>query len=171
MPTPSSATTTVRGQAEPGVQYHIAHSVRGRLRVRYPVPWLRDCRENLESRVRAIPGVRTVDGSAVTGSVRIEYDPFALAERALIDKLHQLSAAITNHRVHRFEARESRARLDARRAPLIGLIGSSAVLTAACFPVPAPVLAGLVLASDMPGLIRAAAALGQRRVDGDVLGA
>src|SRR5262249_4439883 len=148
----------------PGVQYHVAHSVRGRLRVRYPVQSLKNRRETLESSLRAIPGVRTVASSTVTGSVRIEYDPFALAERSLMEALHQLEAATTSDRVDREVVRASGPRLDTRRAPLLSLIGSSAVLATTCFPVPAPVLAGLVLASDIPALVRAAAALGRRHL-------
>ncbi len=151
------------------MQYQVAHAVRGRLRVRYPPPWLQGYRDALESRLRALPGVRTVVGSPVTGSVRIEYDPFALAEQTLIDKLHAMTESLTAGPVRRAATEEPPARLDTRRAPLFHLIGSSAVLAAACFPLPELVLAGLVLASDFPGLVRAANAVGQRRLDGDVL--
>src|SRR5215813_1103262 len=166
----SSATTTATPQAD-SLRYQVAHSVRGRLRVRYPIPWLKASRDALESRLRAIPGVRTVTGSTVTGSVRIEYDPFALAERALIDELHAMTAAIVDAPVRRAKPETPPARLDVRRAPLLSLIGSSAVLAAACFPVSEPLLAGLILAADFQGLARAASALRQRRLDGDVLGA
>ena len=71
--------------------YEIAHSVRGRLRVRYPVPWLRRRGGALESGLRALPGVRAVTGSALTGSVRIDYDPFRLAEHGIIQALEQMN--------------------------------------------------------------------------------
>ncbi|PWU24676.1 MAG: hypothetical protein C5B48_05140, partial [Candidatus Rokuibacteriota bacterium] len=151
------------------MSYHIAHAVRGRLRIRYPARWFKDRREALESHLRGIHGVRTVVGSPVTGSVRIEYDPFTLAEQALIDKLHAMGAGIAGTPLHRATAAGSRTRIDSPRAPLLSLIGSSAVLAATFLPVPGPALVGLILASDIPGLLRAAAALGRRRLDGDVL--
>lgn len=36
------------------------------------------------STLRDVPGVRTVEGNRLTGSVRIEYDPFRVAEDALV---------------------------------------------------------------------------------------
>ena len=69
--------TSRRPKAQPRAR--IAHSVRGRLRVRYPAAWLRGRRGLVEARLRRLPGVRAVDGNPVTGSVRILYDPFTLA--------------------------------------------------------------------------------------------
>src|SRR5258705_4515797 len=74
--------------------YEIAHSVRGRLRIRYPAPWLRARRDIVESDLRALPGVRTVSGSPLTGSVRIEYDPFRLAEHRIVGALDQIHARL-----------------------------------------------------------------------------
>ena len=74
--------------------YEIAHSVRGRLRLRYPAPWLRARRDVVESDLRALPGVRTVSGSTLTGSVRIEYDPFRLAEHGIVQALEQIHARL-----------------------------------------------------------------------------
>src|SRR5262249_38046371 len=111
----------------------------------------------------------TVVGSPVTGSVRIEYDALALAEQALIDRLHAMTESLASAPVRRADVEGPPPRLDTRRAPLLSLIGSSAVLAATCFPLPELVLAGLVIASDLPGLVRAASAIGQRRLDGDVL--
>src|SRR6185295_16891920 len=96
-----------------GMRCEIAHASRGRLRVRYPVSWLRHRRGDVETRLRALPGVRGVSPSTTTGSVRIDYDPFRLAERALID--------------------------------------------------------ALVLASEIPAVLRGAAAVRRRRLDGHVL--
>ncbi|HUL02131.1 MAG TPA: heavy metal translocating P-type ATPase [Gemmatimonadales bacterium] len=115
--------------------------------------------------------MRTVTGSTLTGSVRIEYDPFTVAEQALIDELHAMTAGLAHGPVNRADPVASAPRLDVRRAPLLTLIGSSAVLVAACFPVSEPVLAALILASDIQGLSRAASALRRRQLDGDVLGA
>ena len=149
--------------------YLVAHSVRGRLRVRYPVRWLKSRRDALEARLRAVPGVRTVAGSARTGSVRIEYDPLQIAEQGLIDELKAMAPGLGSAPARRAGAGETEAKLDVQRAPLLSLIGSSAVLAAACLPVPGSVLAGLILASDLPALLRATVALGRRRLDGDVL--
>src|SRR6185436_6576106 len=73
------------------VRHHVAHATRGRLRVRYPVPWLRRRRSAVEARLRGLTGVRAVLSSTVTGSIIIDYDPFALAEQRLIAELGELS--------------------------------------------------------------------------------
>ncbi len=151
------------------MRYQVAHSVRGRLRIRYPVGWLKRRRDTIESRLRGIPGVRTVAGNPVTGSVRIDYDPFHLAERTLIDELHAMTASIANAPVERVRPTEPRGKVPVHRAPLISLVGTSAVLAATCFPLPESRLAGLVLASGAPAVLRAGVALGRRRIDGDVL--
>jgi Cu2+-exporting ATPase len=151
------------------MRYLVAHSVRGRLRIRYPVRWLESRRDALEARLRGIPGVRTVVGSPTTGSLRIEYDPVRIAEKMLIDELEAMTGGLPSVPGNPVGTGKSAAKQDAQRAPLLRLIGSSAVLAAACFPVPGSVLAGLVLASDIPVLLRAAGALGRRQLDGDVL--
>jgi len=53
----------------------IAHSVRGRLRVRYPAHWLEPRCAAIESELKTLPGVRAVQGRPLTGSLRIDYDP------------------------------------------------------------------------------------------------
>jgi len=77
------------------MRYHIAHSVRGRLRLRVPSPWLRTRQGAVESRLRALTGVRAVAGNTLTGSLRIDYDPFRLAEQSLVDELKHLDAHLT----------------------------------------------------------------------------
>ncbi|PYM19066.1 MAG: hypothetical protein DMD78_26040 [Candidatus Rokuibacteriota bacterium] len=145
----------------------IAHSVRGRLRVRYPVPWLRAQRDTLESGLRALPGVRAVSGSTLTGSVRIDYDPFQLAERGIVEVLERMDERLGAPPAPRRPAH--RRRVLEKKRPLLGLLGTSTVLAAACLPAPPAVVAGLVVASEVPSMLRAAAALGRRRLDGDVL--
>ena len=145
----------------------IAHSVRGRLRVRYPVPWLRAQRDTLESGLRALPGVRAVSGSTLTGSVRIDYDPFQLAERGIVEVLERMDERLGAPPAPRRPAH--RRRVLEKKRPLLGLLGTSTVLAAACLPAPPAVVAGLVVASEAPSMLRAAAALGRRRLDGDVL--
>jgi heavy metal translocating P-type ATPase len=146
----------------------VAHSIRGRLRVRYPAAWLRAQGRTVEAAIGSLPGVRAVNGSAVTGSVRIDYDPLRLAEGAILEALGRMEerlpaagAAPPGRRVG--------GKVSPGRAPLWRLAGASSVLCAACLPLPTPMIAGLVLASEVPSVVRAGAALGRRRVDGDVL--
>src|SRR5260370_40702368 len=77
------------------MRYHIAHSVRGRLRLRVPAPWLRTRLGAVESRLGALAGVRAVSGGVLTGSLRIDYDPLRLAEQSLLDELKHLDAHLT----------------------------------------------------------------------------
>lgn len=146
----------------------VAHSIRGRLRVRYPAAWLRAQGRAVESAIRSLPGVRAVTGSAITGSVRIEYDPLRLAERTLLESLARMEGRLSGSEVKR-PARSTDTRVSPGRAPLWRLAGASSVLCAACLPLPTPVVAGLVLAAELPSVMRAGTALGRRRVDGDVL--
>ena len=146
----------------------VAHSVRGRLRVRYPVPWLRGRGPAVESAIRAVPGVRAVTGSPVTGSVRIDYDPFRLAEGALLEALERMEVRLAG-RPSPPPAKAERAQVTAGPAPLWRLLGASWVLSAACLPLPPALVAGLVLAAEIPSVARAGAALAKGRLDGDVL--
>ena len=148
--------------------HEVAHSIRGRLRVRYPVAWLREQRHALESGLRAVPGVRAVSGSPLTGSVRIEYDPFQLAERGIVAALTRIderlgAPAAAQH------APPRRGPVAHKRTPLLGLLGASTVLAATCLPAPPALVAGLVVACEIPSLLRAGTALGRRRLNGDVL--
>jgi Cu2+-exporting ATPase len=101
--------------------------------------------------------------------VRIDYDPFLLAERALMDELHAMASSVGGEAAPRGRATAPLVKVPVERAPLLHLIGAGAVLAATCLPLPASLLAGLVLASDIPALLRASAAIGRRRLDGDVL--
>jgi manganese/zinc-transporting P-type ATPase C len=150
------------------MQCEIAHSTRGRLRVRYPVPWLRRCGGDVESRLRAVPGVRTVSPSTVTGSVRIEYDPFKLAEQALLDSLEEMHEHLEGARRPRLR-RGRPPRVVDKPTPLLNLLGATGLLITACLPVPPALKAGLVLASELPALLRGASALRRKRLDGHVL--
>jgi heavy metal translocating P-type ATPase len=146
--------------------HRVAHAVHGRLRVRYPAHWLQQRRATLEQRLRGVPGVRGARGSDLTGSLLIDYDPFALAEKALLDTLgamtEELGGASPKH--------AAAAKVDIRRAPLLLLLGTTSVLGLTCLPLPAPVLAGLVVASGLPTLSRAGRTVATRgRMNGDVL--
>src|SRR5262249_32946806 len=146
-PTGCSATTTCR-IASDRVRYEIAHAVRGRLRVRYPVHWFARKRDVVESGLRGIPGIRSVDGNPTTGSVRILYDPFLLAEASLVDSLHELSRALDAPPRAR-PSGTSQPRIETGRIPLLNVLGSGAVFALTWLPVAAPLRALFVLASGL----------------------
>jgi Cu2+-exporting ATPase len=123
----------------------------------------------VESAIGALPGVRAVSGSAVTGSVRIEYDPFRLAEDALLDALRRMERHLRPGPAGVAAGEGRAAKVSPRRASLWRVVGASAVLSAACLPLSPALVAGLVLASEVPAVTRAGAALARRRIDGDVL--
>ena len=125
--------------------YEITHAVRGRLRVRYPVPWLRTRREVVVTRLRSLPGVRAVNGSRVTGSLLIDYDPFVLAELGIVEALHELDQRLGGTPGDRTAPR--RQRVVQRRTPLLNVLATTSVLAAACLPAPPALVAGLVFAS------------------------
>ena len=149
----------------------IAHSVRGRLRVRYPAHWLEPRCSAIESDLRTLPGVRAVQGRPLTGSLRIDYDPYRLAAAAIVDRLDRMTAELaapsTSHPAHP----KPRQRQTLPSSPVLKLIGASSVLVAACcLPVPQALTAGLLLASGLPAFLRAGATLAtRRRLNGDVL--
>jgi Cu2+-exporting ATPase len=148
----------------------IAHSVRGRLRVRYPPAWLRDRRGLVEARLRTLPGVRAVQGNTVTGSVRIDYDPFTLAQDAIVASLHELGGHLSAPPVDPPTGSHTQAGLTSSARATVNLLATGSVLAAVCLPSPPAWAAGLVLASGLPTLVRAGdAVLRQRRVNGDVL--
>ena len=147
---------------------HVAHSIRGRLRVRYPVAWLRTRRDALESGLRAMPGVRAVSGSPLTGSVRIDYDPFELAEQRIVEALERIDERLGAPPAPRRPPTRRPPVVD-KKTPLLGLLGASTVLAATCLPTPPAIVAGLVVASEVPAMLRATAALRRRRLNGDVL--
>ena len=152
------------------MRWHVAHSVRGRLRVRYPAGWLKPRQDAVVSTLRSVPGVRTVDGSGLTGSVRIEYDPFRLAESALVDVLGQIDSRLDVGGRETAMGIEPAARLDASSTPLVRLAGATTVLALAATEVVSwPLLTVLLLAADGPALLRAGAALARGRVNGEVL--
>ena len=149
------------------MRYHIAHSVRGRLRLRVPAPWLRTRQGAVESRLRSLAGVRTVSGNTLTGSLRIDYDPFRLIEQSLVDELKHLDAHLSGPPPAR--RRGAPSAVVGTKTPLLNVIGATSALAAACLPAPPALAAGLVLAVGLPSLLRAGIALSRRRLNGDVL--
>src|SRR5438309_103788 len=145
------------------MRYHIAHSVRGRLRLRVPAPWLRTRQGAVESRLRSLAGVRTVSGNTLTGSLRIDYDPFRLIEQSLVDELKHLDAHLSGPPPAR--RRGAPSAVVGTKTPLLHVIGATSALAAACLPAPPALAAGLVLAVGLPSLLRAGIALGRRRLN------
>src|SRR5262245_32544099 len=116
-----SATTRCRRARIDRVRWRVAHSVRGRLRVRYPAAWLKPRQHAVVSTLRSVPGVRTVNGSGLTGSVWIEYDPFRLAESTLVDVLRELDTRLDTGPPHVTEPPERPGGLDVSSMPLVRL--------------------------------------------------
>ncbi|HYA09547.1 MAG TPA: HAD-IC family P-type ATPase, partial [Gaiellaceae bacterium] len=149
----------------------IAHAVRGHLRIRYPAHWLGPRSSAIESELKTLPGIRAVQSRPLTGSLRVEYDPYRLAADAIVDKLDRMTAELaapaTSSSAH--PRRGQRQALPT--APVLKLLGATSMLvTACCLPVPPALTAGLLLASSMPAFLRAGATLTtRRRLNGDVL--
>jgi heavy metal translocating P-type ATPase len=148
--------------------FQIAHRTPGRLRLRLPAPWIRRRGAVVERRLRGLGGVRGVTSSPLTGSLRIEYDPFRLAEQSLISQLDSLLQVSVRAPAAR-EAGPSRAAEARSIGTLVGAIGASAALAAACMPLPTSVVAPLVLATEAPAFLRAANSIRRGRLNGDVL--
>ena len=149
----------------------IAHSVRGRLRVRYPAHWLQPRYSAIESELKTLPGVRAVQGRPLTGSLRIDYDPYSLAADAIIHRLDRMMAELTAPSKSTLAHAPRRQRQTLPSAPVLKVIGATSMLvTACCLPVSQAITAGLLLASAAPAFLRAGATLAtRRRLNGDVL--
>src|SRR5919198_4317567 len=106
----------------------IAHSVRGRLRVRYPAAWLKRRWARIEPRLTTIPGVRAVEGRPLTGSVRIDYDPYRLAEEAIVEMLDELTAELGEAAPASAPAAPPLQRGPLPTAPLLKMLGATGVL-------------------------------------------
>jgi Cu2+-exporting ATPase len=100
--------------------------------------------------------------------VLIDYDPFRLAESALLDEVRALTERLVGGSVGGPLTVTRPSRLPSPRT-LPRLVGTTSVLLATCLPVAPPLAAGLLVASEIPLLLRAAKALGRRRVNGEVL--
>jgi heavy metal translocating P-type ATPase len=155
------------------MRHTIAHSIRGRLRVRYPTGWLEPRYAAIESRLKTVPGVWAVQGRPLTGSLRIDYDPYRLAEAAIVETLDTLTSQLGDPLPVARPKRRPQPRQTLPAAPLLKMLGATSVLaTACCLPVPSAVAGGLVAVSSIPAFLRAASTLVSRgRLNGDVLDA
>src|SRR5262249_7426308 len=133
---------------------HVTHAVRGRLRLRYPIAWFQSRRPTLEQRLRGTPGVRSARGSDLTGSLVVDYDPFTLAEHALLETLDTMTGALGAPSLS--DKGTPATKIDVQRNALVTLLGTTGVLGLTGLPLPAPVLAGLVVAGGLPTFGRAA---------------
>jgi Cu2+-exporting ATPase len=142
------------------------------MRVRYPAGWLKSRRDSVLSALRDVPGVRRVDGSDLTGSVRIDYDPFTLAEAAVLEALHSIDARLDPVAALRGPGAvgEAERRLDASPAPFVRLVGATSVLAlTATSAVSWPLMTGLVFAASAPSILRAGFSVVRGRLNGAVL--
>src|SRR5262249_60774246 len=101
----------------------------------------------------SVPGVRTVNGSGLTGSVWIEYDPFRLAESTLVDVLRQLDTRLDTGGREAPLTMEvpAAAHLDASSPPRSRLGGATTTLALPVSELVSwPVLAGVGLRGDCP---------------------
>jgi Cu2+-exporting ATPase len=136
--------------------------------MRYPAAWLRSRRPALERRLQSVPGVQRARCNEVTGSLLVDYDPFALAETALLEGLDEITRELGGEGAR--GTTTPPAKVDIRRAPLLTLLGTTGVLGLTGLSLPAPLLSSLVVASSLPTFTRAARTVAsQRRVNGDVL--
>ena len=122
----------------PGFQ--IAHRTPGRLRLRLPAPWIRRRGASVEEMLRGVGGVHGVTASPLTGSLRIEYDPFRLAEQSLLSQLETLLRASVRAAPARTET-PSQTVAGRPLTTLAGAVGASAVLAATCLPLPTSIVA------------------------------
>jgi copper chaperone CopZ len=69
----------------PAVNYEpqVIHRLPGRLRIHLP-NWCGGNSDEVEARLRHVPGVRSVEASSLTGNVLIIYDPRAAVEQELL---------------------------------------------------------------------------------------
>jgi Cu2+-exporting ATPase len=151
----------------------IAHSVRGRLRVRVPARWLGPRREAVETQLRTLAGVRSVQGRPLTGSVCVDYDPFVLAEQGIVDALERITSSLEAPPGGAQRTVRPADRQPPSQGSLLKAIGATSVLAATCcVPTPPVLAAGLVLAAGAPTIFRACVTLATRpRLNGDVLDA
>src|SRR5262249_19623063 len=168
--TGSSATTPLASDSRL-MRRTIAHSIRGRLRVRYPAHWLEPRFSAIESELKRLPGVRAGQGRSLTRSLLIDYDPYRLAAEAIVTRLDGVTAALAAPSRSRAAHPGRRPRQTLPSAPVLKAVGATTLLvTACCLPVPQVLTAGLLLASGVPAFLRAGATLAtRRRMNGGVL--
>src|SRR5262245_34860183 len=147
----SSATTTSPNPApSPEMEWRVAHSTPGRLRLRFADRRLASL-ASPKQQLDGMAGLRGVEPRPRTGSLTIEHDPTSCTEDTLV-------AALGGHPT---VAEPSLPADDTgpRYGPLLSVATAGAAVAASLLPVPAGVTAGLVLLSGLPILGRASRSL------------
>jgi heavy metal translocating P-type ATPase len=143
--------------------FEVAHSVRGRLRVRSSGPRLAERLPAIESHLRTVRGVREVTSRALTGSLVIRYDPGRVSEAGLLAALTTLVGNGGPGCAPAVAPDGAPASREAgSRATLLAVVAHASVLGLTFLPVPASVMAALTLAAGLPSLTRAVGALATR---------
>src|SRR5437764_4798692 len=84
----------------------LLHALPGRIRVHLP-QWRGDGQRGIERRLRALPGVRSVQATPLTGNVLIRFAPAATNVQALLAALRAVESAL--HAVEEGAAEPERA--------------------------------------------------------------
>ncbi len=143
--------------------WRVAHSTRGRLRLRamdgQPL-----CASSSRERLDGVSGVRGVRVRSRTGSLIIEYDPTACTEGALLAALGGQTAdgpdtSPMEHSVRAGSSPGKDGNAGVRYGSLLNLATAGAAFASSLLPVPAPITVGLVVLSGLPILGRASRAL------------
>ncbi|MBV9229631.1 MAG: heavy-metal-associated domain-containing protein, partial [Chloroflexi bacterium] len=73
----------------------ILHTIPGRLRVHLP-EWSGQGKRQIETYLRQVQGVRTVQANAVTGNVIIQYDPTVTNEQNILKEVQAFDLNMTD---------------------------------------------------------------------------
>jgi Cu2+-exporting ATPase len=150
--------------ASPGIEWRVAHSTPGRLRLR-AAAGASPHAVSPASHLGGLAGVHAVRLRPRTGSLVIEYDPAACSESALLAAMRGFPVDASGA-----AAREPRRAVGAGPGPLLSLATAGAAFASSLLPASGGVTAGLVVVSGLPILARAGVALrAGRRLDVDVL--
>ncbi len=151
---------------KPALEWRIAHSVRGRLRLRGAEGRAYPRAISPTAQLKGVVGVRSVRFRSRTGSLVVEYDPESCTEAMLLEALGGSPAAggitppvepaVTDGSPFGGD------RAWVRYGSLLNLATAGAAFTASLLPVPAGVTAGLVVLSGFPILARLGQALRDR---------
>jgi P-type Cu2+ transporter len=164
----SSATTTSRlprptATTRPAVEWRIAHSVPGRLRLRGAEGRALPRAISPRAQLDGVAGVRSIRFRSRTGSLVVEYDPQACTEAMLLKALGGSPAARRIPPLVTPAAADGSpfggGRAWVRHGSLLNLATAGAAFTASLLPVPAGLTAGLVVLSGLPILLRLRQAL------------
>ncbi len=78
-----------------GSGFQLLHAIPGRLRVHLP-EWSGRGKRRIETHLRQIQGVRSVQANPLTGNILIQYDPTAMNEQAILKEVQAFDLNTTN---------------------------------------------------------------------------